>query len=76
MDLIRTSSVRKSLAQQDHSRLRARRHVIVNVNVVEGGAAIQTRGVVITKRSRGLNSSFIVHQISVAGVEQPSGFAK
>jgi large subunit ribosomal protein L19 len=42
--------------------------VIVNVNVVEGTAY---EGVVIAKRNRGLNSSFIVRKISSGeGVER------
>ena len=46
--------------------------VVVNVNVVEGNRkrAQAYEGVVIAKRNRGLNSSFIVHKISSGeGVE-------
>src|ERR1700709_1527765 len=48
--------------------------VIVNVNVVEGTRKrVQAyEGVVIAKRNRGLNSSFIVRKVSSGeGVERP-----
>src|SRR3970040_658840 len=47
--------------------------VIVNVNVVEGGRnSVQAcEGVVIAKRNRGINSSFIVRKVSSGeGVER------
>ena len=47
--------------------------VVVNVNVIEGGRKrVQAyEGVVIAKRNRGLNSSFIVRKISSGeGVER------
>ena len=74
MDLIRT------LEQEEMSRLgknvpafAAGDTVIVNVNVVEGNRKrVQAyEGVVIAKRNRGLNSSFIVRKISSGeGVER------
>ena len=74
MDLIRT------LEQEEMSRLAknvpafaAGDTVIVNVNVVEGTRKrVQAyEGVVIAKRNRGLNSSFIVRKISSGeGVER------
>ena len=74
MDLIRT------LEQEEMSRLgktvpefAAGDTVIVNVNVVEGSRKrVQAyEGVVIAKRNRGLNSSFIVRKISSGeGVER------
>jgi large subunit ribosomal protein L19 len=74
VDLIRT------LEQEEMSRLgktvpefAAGDTVIVNVNVVEGSRKrVQAyEGVVIAKRNRGLNSSFIVRKISSGeGVER------
>jgi large subunit ribosomal protein L19 len=74
VDLIRT------LEQEEMSRLgkkvpefAAGDTVIVNVNVVEGNRKrVQAyEGVVIAKRNRGLNSSFIVRKISSGeGVER------
>ncbi|MBL8317113.1 MAG: 50S ribosomal protein L19 [Burkholderiaceae bacterium] len=74
MDLIRT------LEQEEVARLgkkipefAAGDTVIVNVNVVEGNRKrVQAyEGVVIAKRNRGLNSSFIVRKISSGeGVER------
>ena len=74
MDLIRT------LEQEEIARLgktipefAAGDTVIVNVNVVEGNRKrVQAyEGVVIAKRNRGLNSSFIVRKISSGeGVER------
>jgi large subunit ribosomal protein L19 len=74
MDLIKT------LEQEEIARLGAKRPdfapgdtVVVSVNVVEGTRKrIQAyEGVVIAKRNRGLNSSFIVRKISSGeGVER------
>lgn len=74
MDLIRT------LEQEEITRLgktippfAAGDTVVVNVNVVEGNRKrVQAyEGVVIAKRNRGLNSSFIVRKISSGeGVER------
>ena len=74
MDLIRT------LEQEEIARLgknipdfAAGDTVVVNVNVVEGNRKrVQAyEGVVIAKRNRGLNSSFIVRKISSGeGVER------
>ena len=74
MDLIRT------LEQEEIKRLKKEvpdfspgDTVIVNVNVVEGDRkrAQAYEGVVIAKRNRGLNSSFIVRKISSGeGVER------
>jgi ribosomal protein L19 len=67
------SSRKKSPGSQDHPAFRAGDTVIVNVNVVEGTRKrVQAyEGVVIAKRNRGLNSSFIVRKISSGeGVER------
>ena len=73
MDLIQTLERRNRPPEQDHPGIRPGDTVIVSVNVVEGNRKrVQAyEGVVIAKRNRGLNSSFIVRKISSGeGVER------
>jgi large subunit ribosomal protein L19 len=77
-----TMNIIESIEKEELARLSANRNVpefapgdtvVVNVNVVEGTRKrVQAyEGVVIAKRNRGLNSSFIVRKISSGeGVER------
>jgi len=74
MDLIRTlESEEMARLGRNHPSFAPGDTVVVNVNVVEGTRKrVQAyEGVVIAKRNRGLNSSFIVRKISSGeGVER------